>query len=307
MLRQALASIRALEGAEYAFEILVGDNGSAPETRSVVDEFGATYIKVVRTGAGAARNASLFAATGDYLAFLDDDDVWLPTHLKRHFEVLDSSPDVEAVISQVIYTDPVLAPLGAPFPAENPGQGDQLLRRMLSGYFPQIGSVIARASVRQEIGGFDEALLGGQDLDWLLRIARRRTLEFVPTPALLFRGRSNGTYDALQLRRVNFDRTVFFRHSIPEWRLWRSPLAYSKAYKGTLIHFFDYFAEASVSRAKSGDRAGAWRAILSAFRVFPLRTAYHLVAPRALRMAAFTSLAPRRRNSSAQSVGEKIP
>jgi glycosyltransferase involved in cell wall biosynthesis len=141
-LRQALASIRALEGDAYSFEILVGDNGSAPATRDVADEFGAVYIKVERTGAGAARNAGLSAATGDYIAFLDDDDVWLPTHLRRHFEILDARPDVEAVIGQVISTDAELRPLDAPWPNDLPDSGDDILRVMLRGFYPQIGGTI---------------------------------------------------------------------------------------------------------------------------------------------------------------------
>lgn len=297
MLRQALASIRALEGPDYAFEILVGDNGTAPETREAAEAYGAVYIKVDRTGAGAARNAGLRAATGEYLCFLDDDDVWLPTHLSKHFELLDARPELDGVIGQVISADQELRPLGDSWPIEAPGEGDTLLRAMLSGYFPQIGTTVARARIREAVGEFDESLIGGQDLDWLLRIARRRTMAFAAVSCLLFRERPYGTYDALNLRRINFDRIVFLRHSVPEWRIWSSPAAYLKAYARTLGHFYQYFVDAAVSRVEAGDHAGAARAISGAFRVFPLRAAYHSLAPRPLRKAVLAVLIPLRRSA----------
>lgn len=301
MLRQALASIRALEGPDLSFEILVGDNGQDAQTRNVAEEFGAIYIPVLTKGAGAARNAGLRAATGEFIAFLDDDDVWLPTHLKRHFEILDAQPDVEAVIGQVISTDYELNVLGPPWPSPIHEQREPLLKAMLSGYFPQIGTTIARSSVCTDIGQFDERLLGGQDLDWLLRIACRRSLAMVAAPSLLFRSRPYGSYDALQLRRINFDRRIFLRHSVREWRIWRSPAEWIAAYVGTLRHFFVYFSDAAVARAEAGNRSGATRALWGAFCVFPIRTLFHLIAPRPLRNAIVMLLLKRSRPVSAGS------
>jgi glycosyltransferase involved in cell wall biosynthesis len=297
-LRQALASIRALEGPQYAFEILVGDNGSAPETRAAAEEFGAVYIKVDRTGAGAARNSGLVAATGDYLAFLDDDDVWLPTHLDKHFEILDARPDVEAVVGQVVSTDLELRQTDPAWPSELPDDGNELLKSMLSGYYPQIGATVARISIRDSVGMFDEALLGDQDWDWQIRIARRRTLAFAKAHSVLFRQRPPGSYDALRLRRLRFARRVFLRHAIPEWRLWNSPRSFSDAYKAVIQQHYDYFVDAAVSRAERGDRIAALGAMTGAFRVFPIRAGYHLIAPRPLRGAFLRTLAQRPRAST---------
>src|SRR4051812_34163168 len=69
LLREALASIRALEGPDVSLEIIVGDNGGLPETVEVVREYGAWHLPVERAGAGAARNVALQAATGEYVAF----------------------------------------------------------------------------------------------------------------------------------------------------------------------------------------------------------------------------------------------
>jgi glycosyltransferase involved in cell wall biosynthesis len=293
LLREALISIRALEGSDVTFEILVSDNGTAPETSAVAKEFGAIYLKMSTRGPSAARNLGLRAATGEFLAFLDDDDVWLPGNVRTQIALLDADFTLDAVIGQLIYADSQLVPIGSPWP-DRPGEGDQLLRKMLSGFFPQIGTTLARISVREKIGEFDETLIGGEDLDWLLRIARKRRLGFVSTPCILFRGRPSGSYDSLQRTRIGYDRRVFFRHALPEWRIWRSPLDFSKAYSGTLMHFYKYFVDAAVARAERSERQAALRAIATALGVFPLRGAYHLIARQPLRTAFWISIAPRR-------------
>ena len=152
-----------------------------------------------------------------------------------------------------------------------------MLREMLSGWFPQIGTTVARASIREKIGYFDLALLGGQDLDWLLRIARRRTLGFASVTCILFRQRAPGSYDTLQYRRIAFDRRVFLRHAVPEWKIWTSPIAFARAYSRTMRHFYEYFSEVSEQRAQRGERAGALRAAWIATTVFPLRALGDLV------------------------------
>jgi glycosyltransferase involved in cell wall biosynthesis len=295
LLRQALASIRALEGPDLTFEILVGDNGTASETPAVAEEFGAIYLKASKRGPSAARNLGLRAATGEYIAFLDDDDFWLHENVRPHIAHLELNPTLDAVIGQAVYTDPNLVPIGPPWPEQTPRDSNQLLKTMLSGFFPQIGTTLARTAVRNTIGEFDETLIGGEDLDWLLRLARKHRLGFVATPCILFRGRPVGSYDALQRSRIGYDRRVFLRHALPEWRIWRSPLDFSNAYSGTLMHFYQYFVDAAVERAARGERYNSLRAIAIAFGIFPVRAAYHLIAPRPLRKAFWTSMLPRRR------------
>jgi glycosyltransferase involved in cell wall biosynthesis len=279
MLRQALASIRAIEGPDLAFQILVGDNGDAPETPSAAEQFGATYIKVALRGACASRNACLRAATGEFIAFLDDDDVWLPGNIRPHIAVLDARPEIEAVIGQVIYTDYDLTPTSRPMPAASPGEGDDLLRRMLGDFFPQVATTVIRASISQSLGEFQWAYDQAEDVDWFLRLARRRKVAFVETACILFRGRASGSFDAIQRKRIKAGRRVFFRHAIPEWRIWKSPRMFFRAYTSRLIHFYIYFADAAETRSAQGLRGEALGAMLAAGSVFPLRAVVNLFKP----------------------------
>jgi glycosyltransferase involved in cell wall biosynthesis len=285
LLRGALESIRALEGNDVQFEILVCDNGISRETRQVAESYNAIYLPVETSGPSAARNAGLRHATGQFIAFLDDDDVWLKNHIRPHIGLLDSRPDLDAVLGRVISTDPDLKVLGKPWPEQNPGEGNDLLRKMLSGYFPQIGSVVARGNICQQIGFFDVRLIGGEDLDWLLRIARRRKLGFVSVSSMLFRTKPHGVYDIQYRQRAHFDRAVFLRHALPEWRIWKSPGQFIRAYTGTLSFFFWYFNSVALEHAQQGKRKVALSAIASAYYVFPLRALYHTIFAGNLRKA----------------------
>lgn len=291
LLREALASIRAVETDALKFEILVGDNGADPATHTVAEAFGATYLRVERAGAGAARNAGLKAAAGEFIAFLDDDDVWLPENIASHLATMRADPTLEAVFGQVVTTDMELKPSGKPWPDVG-RQGDALVRAMLSGYYPQLGATLVRARAARDIGLFDEALLGDQDWDWQLRIARRRKAGFTATPSVLFRQRPPGSFDTLRTMRLSFARKVFLRHAKPEWRVFGGPLAMMNSYTLTLRQYFDYFVDAAVVRAGKGERSGARAAIAGAFKVFPGRTVFHLLLKPRLRGAALRAILP---------------
>jgi hypothetical protein len=185
----------------------------------------------------------------------------------------------------VVCTDQDLRPIMAAWPSESPGQGDDLVRAMLSGYYPQLGATLVRASAAKAVGLFDEELLGDQDWDWHVRLARRRRLGFAAEHCVLFRQRPPGTFDELRLRRLRFARQVFFRHAWAERALWNDWRGVLDAYREVLWQYYVYFTEAAAERARAGDRKAARRAIWGAFRTFPLRATYHLVAPKPLRTA----------------------
>jgi glycosyltransferase involved in cell wall biosynthesis len=296
LLRQALASIRALESDAFTFEILIGDNGADPRTRVAATEFDAVHLPVARAGAGAARNAGLAAATGEFIAFLDDDDVWLENHIRPHLDLLDADPELEGVMAQVIPVDDDMRALDDPWPFRAPREGDPLIQSMLSGYYPQIGATIVRADVAAEVGLFDESLLGDQDWDWQLRLARRRKTVHTAAPCVLFRQRPPGSYDALRLRRLGFGRRVFIRHALPERRVFGSWRGLTNSYRDVMWQYYEYFVEAAVERAQAGSpRKEVLRAVWGAVRTFPFRGAFHLIAPKPLRKAFLASLSPGRR------------
>ncbi len=297
LLREALESIRRLERDGLVFEILVGDNGDDPHTHEVATEFGALHLRAAKVGAAAARNVCLGAVTGGYVAFLDDDDVWLEGHLIPHLALLRARPDLEAVFSQRVWADTELRPVAEPDPSADPGQGKELLRNMIGGVIPQLGTMLVRTSALGDVGLFDEALIGGQDWDWTLRFARRETLGYVPHLSNIVRGRAPGTYNTLQFSRLRYDWRIFLRHVVANWRVWRSPFEVMRAYRRSFGHYFSYFEEAALALSEKGDRAGVVAAIWGAFRVFPLRATHNTTANRPLRQSLLKVLRRARENS----------
>ena len=93
----------ALQQRHRAVEVIVVDDASTDNTAELLKStFGARVALLrlaVRRGPGAARNAGALLACGEFVAFLDSDDVWLPGKLEAEFRVLAEFPDAVAVIS----------------------------------------------------------------------------------------------------------------------------------------------------------------------------------------------------------------
>jgi glycosyltransferase involved in cell wall biosynthesis len=94
------------QGVE-GIEIIVVDDGSSDNTVSVLHERFGTCITVLclprRGGVGAARNAGVRLASGELLAFLDSDDLWLPGKLKAELSVFEQFPDADGVVSDSLF------------------------------------------------------------------------------------------------------------------------------------------------------------------------------------------------------------
>ena len=285
MLRGALASVRALEGPDLSFEILVGDNGATPETAAVVAEFGGLYAKTDVRGCPAARNLAMRRMTGDFVAFLDDDDVWTLDNVRPHIALMQADPEIAAVFGQIVHADHELRQAGPPWPVGAEMDGD-IFVRMLSGYFPQVGATVVRGDVARQCGLMDETLIGDSDWDWQLRLTKAHKTAFTPTPSVVCRGRPPGSYDHIQLQRLPHTRRIFWRHARSALNRWPTPVHLLRSYFGALETYYNYFVNAASDRACEGEFALARQAIRQAFALNPTRAIRAMIAPTPLRGAA---------------------
>src|SRR5205823_3526948 len=192
LLREALSSIRAAEGPDLEFEIIVADNAGMGEVRAVASEFGAVYVRNTIPGVAATRNAGASVATGQYLMFLDEDDRWLPSHVRPHLKLLQADPDLGAVMGQIFHFDYVTQePIGAPYPAGVDWKDDAFRTLLTNGL--QIGALVIRASIWHAVGPFDSTFapantrIAVDDWDWYLRLTLVCRVGFVAVPCLQFR------------------------------------------------------------------------------------------------------------------------
>lgn len=102
----AIKSVLNQDAIDCSLEIIVVDDGSTDDTRQVVSSFGGNvkYIFQNNQGPGVARNRGIDEASGDWIAFLDSDDIWLPDKLSLQFKVLEAFPQYKAVHSNFYST-----------------------------------------------------------------------------------------------------------------------------------------------------------------------------------------------------------
>ena len=165
----------------HDFELLIVDDGSMENDAVVGLRSRDGRIEIVRhddnRGVAAARNTGVTKARGDYIAFLDSDDVWYPEKLKRQLAWMNSGDGVPPV-SCTAYR------IVTPFRPEGElrwPQAELRFRDLLWGCGISPGStMMAKRGLFETIGGFDESLRRLEDWDWLLRCAQITPIGGIP-------------------------------------------------------------------------------------------------------------------------------
>jgi glycosyltransferase involved in cell wall biosynthesis len=162
----------ALSQKNVAHEVIVVDDGSVDETRSRLAHLDEPHVRVVRheqsLGVAQARNAGIFAANGEWVAFLDDDDLWAPDKLRRQIDLATAS-DASWVYAAVAALDARRQFLFCLEPEDPDRLAPELLRwNVLWG---GCSNVMAHTDVVHDLSGFDENLFQLADWDLWIRLA----------------------------------------------------------------------------------------------------------------------------------------
>jgi len=186
------SAIKSVIAQEYANkEIIVVDDGSVDNTCDVV----AKYHDIVKyhyqdnMGESAARNHGLSIANGEYFAFLDADDMWLPNKLTKQLEVFRKKDSIGMVGCGGYDIDESGIIISPAWIRENYSSRDNMLEALsIHQIIPGSSSgVLIKANCFKKVGYFNVELKYGPDWDMWLRIAAHYDIYFVSEPLVLIR------------------------------------------------------------------------------------------------------------------------
>ncbi|MGO9176674.1 MAG: glycosyltransferase family 2 protein, partial [Desulfobaccales bacterium] len=186
LVKEAVASVLAQTWRD--FEVLVVDDASRDGTAEALAAFG-SRIRLLRSpsrlGVAAARNLGISAARGQWLAFLDSDDLWRPEKLARQMAYLAGLP--ELVLCQTEETWERQG-LKVNQPRSHRKIGGWIFFQSLERCLVSPSAVILHRTVFQEHGGFDEGLPAAEDYDLWLRLSWRYQIGLLPEALVIKRG-----------------------------------------------------------------------------------------------------------------------
>ncbi len=200
-LEEAIGSVLSQDYEDY--ELIVVDDGSTDGTEDMVGRFAGrmTFIRQDNRGVSCARNRGIDNSTGEHIAFLDSDDMWLQYKLSSQMDFFTRNPD-----ALICHTEEIWVRNGVrvnPMKKHKKYSG-MIFERVLPLCIVSPSSVMIRRDLFfHTIGLFDESLPACEDYDLWLRIAARFPIYLLETPLIIKRG---GHTDQLSRKFAGLDR-----------------------------------------------------------------------------------------------------
>ena len=232
-------------------EVIVVDDGSTDDTPEVLAKYG-DRIRVLRqenAGVAIARNSGIAAARGEFIAFLDADDVWFPRKLELQMARFDDS--IGLVHCGVEFGSAIQLP-------RVDGDVAEALLLLQPDVIHAPGStVVVRKRAAEEAGGFDPSLPASEDWDFIYSVATRSRVAHVAEPLVHYRKHGAGRHDDI----LNMERGMLrafekaFASANPALR----PRAYGRLYRILAASYLE--AGDLVSFVRTGIRSVLRRAM----------------------------------------------
>ena len=180
-IREAIDSV--LNQTFKDFEVIVIDDGSKDNTLSIIKEYKSKirWKSQENRGQASATNEGIKMAEGEYIAYLDADDVCMPERLEVEAEYLDDHLDVGLVYSSYCQMNSV-------------GEVERVVKALPHNNFLLLqkdyiarSSVVHRKNCLDEVGLFDESITGDDDWDMWIRISEKFGIGYVERPLVKYR------------------------------------------------------------------------------------------------------------------------
>lgn len=173
-IRETLDSVFAETFTDFEAIVINDDSPDTPQLEQALESYSGKiiYLKQPNRGAGAARNSGLRVARGEYVAFLDGDDMWLPEFLAEQLKLIRSDGGYDLVYADAINISERGYDSGTNM-TYNPSHGEVTFLKLLCGECNIVTStVLARREAILRVGCFNEHFVNSQDFDLWLRLAK---------------------------------------------------------------------------------------------------------------------------------------
>lgn len=184
-IKEAIDSVLAQDFTD--FELIVVDDGSTDNTQDILNSYKEDIIVLHQEnkGVSAARNRGIASASGQYIAFLDSDDLWLPQKLSTQVDFFNTNPDAlicqteEKWIRNGMFANPK---------KRHRKLSGNIFEQSLYLCLVSPSAVMMKRSLFEKAGMFDETLSACEDYDMWLRVSCRYPVYLIDTPLIIKRG-----------------------------------------------------------------------------------------------------------------------
>lgn len=185
VIKNALDSILA-QTCKVEYEIIVVNDGSTDGTKAIVESYIEEHhnTKIVlinqnNKGVATARNTGMKAATGDWIAFLDSDDEWLPTKIQKQVDCINSRSDIDLIGTNIVGEETVI------LFRKKKGLSRIALWEQFIKWHPHTPTYLFRTSILSNTGYFNEDFRYAEDGEFLLRILQNNSCWLLAEPLVL--------------------------------------------------------------------------------------------------------------------------
>jgi glycosyltransferase involved in cell wall biosynthesis len=177
-------AVRSVLGQTISnLELIVVDDASADRTIDLLSRYSEPRLELVRlernSGAAAARNAGIRRARGDYIAFLDSDDEWLPQKLERQLELIAAAPAATGISTTGFRIHRLVS--GCHQDVVPDPNADWRREQLTMCALGPGSTLLVKREVFAQVGGFDVALRRFEDWDWMIRCLAVRNIVICPS------------------------------------------------------------------------------------------------------------------------------